>query len=73
MLADFKIVGSYGVPHPAHPVLLLALYGTIGTLYLTIFDRVGKESLLFLCVVHTKSGANHEVLEWSDAQMYIAE
>ena len=73
MLADFKIIGSNGVPHPAHPVFLLAFNSAIGTLNLTIFDRVGKEALLLLCIVHTQCGANHKVLEWGDAQVHIAE
>ena len=71
MFADFQIISSNGIPHPSHGVFLLVLYGTVGTHHLTIGNRIGEETLLFLCVVHTQSGANHKVLKWSNAQMYI--
>ena len=53
MLANLQIVGCNGVPHPAHPVLLLALSGRLGTHHLTISYGVGEETLLLLAVVHT--------------------
>ena len=73
MLADLQIIGSNGVPHPAHSVFLLAFDGRIGTHHLTVCDRVGEKALFLLRIVHTKGGANHEVLERSHTQVNIAE
>ena len=71
VFANLQIIGGNGVPHPSHPVLLFTFNGTIGTHHLTIGNRIGEETLLFLCVIHTQSGANHKVLKWSNAQMHI--
>ena len=72
MLANLQIVSGNGIPHPAHGVLLLTLYGTVGTHHLTIRNGIGEEALLFLSVVHTERGTYHEILEWCDTEVYIA-
>ena len=71
MLANFQIVGSNAVPHPAHPVLLLALSSCLCTHHLTIGYRVSEETLFLLAVVHTERRANGKVLQWRNAQMHV--
>ena len=73
MLANLKVVGSDSVPHPTHGVLLLVLGRGVKVLQLTIENRVLKETLLLLCIVHTEGGTNHEVLERSNAEVNVAE
>ena len=73
MQADLEVIRGNGVPHPAHPVLLLALGSSVRALHLTVGNGVGKEALLLLRIVDTQRRANHEVLERRDADVRITE
>ena len=53
-------------------MLLLAFDGRVCTHHLTVGDGIGEETLFLLRIVHTKGGANHEVLEGSHTQVNIA-
>ena len=54
-------------------MLLLALGSRLGTFHLTIDYRIEEETLLLLCIVHTQSGADREVLERGNTQVGITE
>ena len=73
MAAHLEVIGGDGVPHPAHPVLLLAFRGVLGAEHLAVGDGIGEEPLLLLRVVQSKGRADVEALEQVNAQVGIAE
>ena len=69
MLSQLEVIGSYGVPHPFGPVLLLSLYGVGLIGHVALGYGVGEDALLLLRIVETEGRTQVEALE--EVQVYI--
>ena len=58
VLLHIEVIGRYGIPHPAHPVLLLCLHGIGRGRYIAFRNRIGEDTLLLLRVVETRRCAD---------------